>query len=122
MDVKDRQQTVVEFLLFKGCASEKSVMRFRNLYGSDANCRASVFRWISEVRRGNEEFRNEGRLGRPIDTKLCGDSVDSTRRSEGLTENYCRNSTDFGRDGSHAYVADRLRSEEFTIDSLRADL
>jgi hypothetical protein len=38
-------------------------------------CRALVFQWIQEVRRGNEELRNEGRPGRS-----CRDEVDAAMR------------------------------------------
>jgi hypothetical protein len=38
--------------------------------------RASVFRWIQEVRPGNEELRSEGRPGR-----LCQHEVDAAIRS-----------------------------------------
>jgi hypothetical protein len=64
MDVKDKQRSVIEFLLLEVCAGEEIVIRLRNVYGSDTCCRASIFIWISEVRRSNEEFRNGGRLGR----------------------------------------------------------
>jgi hypothetical protein len=37
------------------------VICFRNMYGLAAYYRASVFRWISEVRRSSEELRNERR-------------------------------------------------------------
>jgi hypothetical protein len=65
MDINNKQQAVVEFLLLEGCAGEKIVIHLRNLYGSAAYCRVSAFRWISEVRRGNEELRNEGLRVRP---------------------------------------------------------
>jgi hypothetical protein len=35
------------------------------MYGRDAYYRASVFRWMSEICRGKEELRNEGRPLRP---------------------------------------------------------
>jgi hypothetical protein len=65
MDVTNKQQVVIEFLLLEGRARGEIVIRLRNVYRSAVYCRASVFRWISEVRRGNEELRNEGRPGRP---------------------------------------------------------
>jgi hypothetical protein len=37
----------------------------RNVYSSAASCRVSVFRWISEIRRGNGELQNGGRPGKP---------------------------------------------------------
>jgi hypothetical protein len=43
------------------------------------------------------------------------------RRPECTTDNYFQNSVDFARDGSHAYVADGILSEEFTLDSRGAD-
>jgi hypothetical protein len=60
MEVKDKQRAVIEFLLFEGCAGEEIVIRLRNVYGSAAYYRASVFRWINEVPGCNEELRNEG--------------------------------------------------------------
>jgi transposase-like protein len=62
MNVKHKQRAVIEFLLLEGRAGE-IVIRLRNLYNS-------VVRWIGEVRRRSEEFRNEGRPEDPIDTKL----------------------------------------------------
>jgi hypothetical protein len=56
MDVKDKKRAVIECFLFKGGAGEKIVIRLRNMYGSEAYCRGSVFRWISEVRRGNDKI------------------------------------------------------------------
>jgi hypothetical protein len=65
MNVKNKHRAVIEFFLLEGCTSQGMVMRLRNVYGSVAYCRASVFRWISEVRCGNGELRNEGRPGKP---------------------------------------------------------
>jgi hypothetical protein len=65
IEVKDKSRAVIEFLLLEGCAGEEIVIRLRNIYGSSACCRASGFRWINEVRRGDEELRNEGQPGRP---------------------------------------------------------
>jgi hypothetical protein len=56
MDVKDNKRAAIECFLFKGGASEKIVIHLLNMYGSVAYCRGSVFRWISEVRRGNDEI------------------------------------------------------------------
>jgi hypothetical protein len=46
------------------------VLRFQNASGRDAYCRASVFRWMNEIRRGDE-----GRPGRfyrhETDAALC---------------------------------------------------
>jgi hypothetical protein len=54
----------MEFLVLERRSGQEIVIRPRNVHGSAAYCRASAFGWISEVRRGNEELRNEGRLGR----------------------------------------------------------
>jgi hypothetical protein len=70
MNVKDKQRTIIEFLLLEGCAGEEIAVHPRNVYGSAASCRASVFTWISEVHRGNEELRNKERSEDPIDKKL----------------------------------------------------
>jgi hypothetical protein len=61
MDVKDKQRAVIEFFLLEGCVGEEILIRFRNVSSSDEDCRASVFRWINEVRRVNKQLRNEGR-------------------------------------------------------------
>jgi hypothetical protein len=45
------------------------MMRLRNVYGSAAYCCVSVFRWIKEVLRGNEELRKEGHPEDLVDTK-----------------------------------------------------
>jgi transposase len=50
--------------------------RLRNVYDEDAYSRATVFRWINEVRRGNEELRNEGKPGTP-----CRQETDAAIRS-----------------------------------------
>jgi transposase len=65
MDVKSKQRAVMEFLLVEGCAGDEIAARLQNMYGEDAYCRASMFRWIQEIGRGSEELRNEGRPGRP---------------------------------------------------------
>jgi hypothetical protein len=65
MDLKQNRRAVIEFILLEGCAGEEIVIHLRNVYGSAEYCRASVFKWINEVRRGNEELRNEGHLERP---------------------------------------------------------
>jgi hypothetical protein len=64
-DVKDNSRAITEFLVLEGCAGEEIVIRLRNVHDSAADCRASIFRWIDEVRRGNEELRNEGPPGTP---------------------------------------------------------
>jgi hypothetical protein len=65
MDVKEKPHAVIEFLLLEGCTGNGIFMRLQNVFGPDAYSRSSVFHWIQEVRRGNEELRNEGRPGRP---------------------------------------------------------
>jgi hypothetical protein len=65
MDVKQKQRAVIEFFLLEWYEGDNIALRLQNVYGRDAYCRASVFRWMNEIRRGNERFRNEGRLGRP---------------------------------------------------------
>jgi transposase len=65
MDVMQKQQAVIKFYLVEGCEGDDIVLRLQNSYGGDAYCRASVFRWMNEIHRGNEELRNEGRPGRP---------------------------------------------------------
>jgi hypothetical protein len=64
------------FLPFEGCEGDDIVLRLQDAYGRDAYCRISVFRWMNEVRRGNEELRNEGHTGRP-----CRYETDATFRS-----------------------------------------
>jgi hypothetical protein len=65
MDVKQKHRAVIEFLLLEGYPGDDTVLRLQNAYGRDACCRASVFRRMNEIRRGNEELRSEGRPGRP---------------------------------------------------------
>jgi hypothetical protein len=66
IDVKHKQRVVIEFLLLEGCEDDNIVLRLQNAYSRDAYCRSSVFRWMNEIRHGNEELRNEGRPGRPF--------------------------------------------------------
>jgi hypothetical protein len=63
MGVKYEQRAAIEFLPLKECASEEIMACLRKQFDSPACCRASVFRWISEVDHGIEEFRNEGGPG-----------------------------------------------------------
>jgi hypothetical protein len=56
MDVEQKQRAVIEFLLLKVYEGGDIVRRFQNAYGRDAYCRVSVFRWMNEIRRGNQEF------------------------------------------------------------------
>jgi hypothetical protein len=56
MDVKGNQRDVIEFLPSEACAGEEMVVDLRNVYGSAVYCPASVFKWISEGGRGNEQF------------------------------------------------------------------
>jgi hypothetical protein len=65
MDVKQKQQAVIEFLLLEGCEGADIVLSLQNAYGRDVYCRASMFRRMNEIRRGNKDLRKEGRPGRP---------------------------------------------------------
>jgi hypothetical protein len=56
MDVKDGQRAISEFLLLEGCVSEEIMTYLHTAYDSAAYFRVSVFRWISEARRGHEEL------------------------------------------------------------------
>jgi hypothetical protein len=51
MDVKQKQRAVIEFLLLEWCEGNNIVLRLQNAYG-----RASVFRWMNEIRRGKKEL------------------------------------------------------------------
>jgi hypothetical protein len=61
MDIKNKQRAVIKFFPLDGCASEEIMIRLRNGDGSAACCRASAFRWISELGRGSKKPRNKGR-------------------------------------------------------------
>jgi hypothetical protein len=76
MDVRQKQRALIECLLFEGRPGDEIAQRLHDVYGQDAHCRASVFQWIQEVRRSNEELRNEGRPG-----SGCRHEVDATIRS-----------------------------------------
>jgi hypothetical protein len=65
MDVKQKQRAVIEFLLLEECEGDDIVLRLQKAYGRDAYCRASLLKWMNEIRCGSKEFRNEGRPGRP---------------------------------------------------------
>jgi hypothetical protein len=54
---------VIKFFLLEGGEGNYIVLRLRNAYARDAYCRASLLRSMSEIRRGNEELRNEGQPG-----------------------------------------------------------
>jgi hypothetical protein len=56
MNVKNKHRAVIEFFLLEWCISQEIVLRLRNVHDLVAYCRASVFRWISEVHRGNAEL------------------------------------------------------------------
>jgi hypothetical protein len=66
----------MEFLLLEGRPGDEIAQRLHNVFGQDAYCRVSVFRWIQEVRRGNEELRDEGRPCTP-----CRYEVDAAIQS-----------------------------------------
>jgi hypothetical protein len=51
------------FALIEASQGDEIAQRLHNVYGQDAYCRASVFRWIEEVGRGKEELRDENRPG-----------------------------------------------------------
>jgi hypothetical protein len=68
VDVKDKQQTVIEFLPLEKDTGDEIMMCLRNVCGSVAHCCASVFRWIS----GNEELRNDRHPGRPYSHETSG--------------------------------------------------
>jgi hypothetical protein len=38
MDVRDKQQVIIELLLLEGYTGEKIVVRLRSVYGSAASC------------------------------------------------------------------------------------
>jgi hypothetical protein len=59
------QRAIIEFLLLEGCEGDDIMLRLQNGPGRDAYCRTSIARWMNEICRGNEEFGNEGRPGRP---------------------------------------------------------
>jgi hypothetical protein len=65
MDVTQKQRAAIEFLLLEGCDGDDIMLSLQNAYGREAYCRASVFRWMNEIRRGDEELGNEGCRGRP---------------------------------------------------------
>jgi hypothetical protein len=56
MDVRWKQRAVIEFLLLEGYEADDLVLRLQNACGRDACCRASVFRWMNEIRHGTEEL------------------------------------------------------------------
>jgi hypothetical protein len=61
VDVKHKRRPAIEFLLLTGRERDDIVLPLQNAYGRDADCQTSGFRWVNEIRRGNKEFRNEGR-------------------------------------------------------------
>jgi hypothetical protein len=65
MDVKDQQRAVIELLLLEQCVSEEILISPRNVYDLAASYHSSVFKQISEIRRGNKELQIEGRPVRP---------------------------------------------------------
>jgi hypothetical protein len=73
---KQKQRAVIEFLLLEGRSGDEIAQRLHNVYGQDADCRAPVFRWIQEARRGNKERGDEGCPGKP-----CRYEVDAVIRS-----------------------------------------
>jgi hypothetical protein len=61
---------ITEFVLLEGRASEEIMIRLRDIYGLAAYPHASVFRWISDVHRGNEELETKDTPEDPVNTKL----------------------------------------------------
>jgi hypothetical protein len=51
-----KPSAAIEFPLLEGRTGEEIVIRLRNVYSLAADCRALVFRWIGEGRRGNKEL------------------------------------------------------------------
>jgi hypothetical protein len=66
MDINQKQRPVIEFLPLERCEGADIVLRLQNAYGRDAYYQASVFRWMNEICRGNEEFQNEEGPERPF--------------------------------------------------------
>jgi hypothetical protein len=57
-------------LFFEGRPGDEMVIGFQNACGQDAYCRAVVFSWINDVRRGKEDLRNERRPERAFRYKI----------------------------------------------------
>jgi hypothetical protein len=76
MDVKQKEGAFIEFLLLEGRPDDEIAASLQNVYAQDAYSRVSVFGWIQEVRRGNEEPQNEGRPWR-----ACQHKIDAAIRS-----------------------------------------
>jgi hypothetical protein len=55
--------------------------RFQNVSDQDAYCPMSVFRWIHEVCRGNEDLQNEGHSGRSCQHEIDA-AIQSIRQDE----------------------------------------
>jgi hypothetical protein len=60
IDVEQKRRAVIEFLLLERCEGDDILLRLQTAHSRDAYNRASVFRGMNEIRRGNEELRNEG--------------------------------------------------------------
>jgi transposase len=65
MDVKQKQRTVIEFLLLEGRAGEEITIRLYDVYGEDAYSRVTVFRWINRIRSSDGELESEKPPSRP---------------------------------------------------------
>jgi hypothetical protein len=65
MDVTQKQRAVIEFLVLEGRAGEEITIRLHDVYGEDADSRATVFRWINRIRRSDGELESEKPPGRP---------------------------------------------------------
>jgi hypothetical protein len=70
MDVKDKQPAVIEFMLLEGCNGEEIAIHLRNVHIPAGYCFVSVFKWISDIRGGNERLRNKCAPESPVDAKL----------------------------------------------------
>jgi hypothetical protein len=61
---KEKQYTVIEFVLLERCAGNEMLAYLQNMYNADVYCRSSVFKKIQETRVKNEELLNEEDRGR----------------------------------------------------------
>jgi DNA-binding NarL/FixJ family response regulator len=60
MDVKMKQRAVIEFLLLQRSDDEEIAQRLRNAHGDGLYFLIAIFRWIKEVRNGNENSVTKG--------------------------------------------------------------
>jgi hypothetical protein len=64
MNTKQKQRTVIEFLLLEGRPGDEIAVRLHNVYQEAAYSRAAVFGWISQIRSGNSELQSDKSPGR----------------------------------------------------------